>query len=356
MLTEKILMKYLFGCKIYILPVLLLLIFMGLGLSCSDLYFSDGSNCVRNSEGHCLHRGDTAFLYKEPMDLLIVLDNSHKAKDLNPHITANLNQFLQCIKPIDWKVGLISGVYNRGESENFGQLMRMEVNGLQSSQNSLNQHRDSYSRIFNDTISLQSGCSAPPFCYQGKLQPLSAVKSFMESSQKNTFLREQTPLAVMIVSSSEKQKKPVFANKPASSQELLSVLQPGYYGHFDHFMSMAALPPGTHEDCVRTAGDIVSGGAKAVSQIGQTYAMSSADPGAWLFSVILGDILNLFRNRGKTYEIAQFVKETGGQVVDLCSPHFGKALAYLLFQKLNVPDKFPDECRIISQNGEFIKR
>ena len=156
-------MKYVFGCKIYVFSVFLLLIFIGLGLSCSDLHFNE-SNCVRNSEGQCRDPDDIAFLHKEPMDLLIVLDNSYKAQELNPHITTNLNQFLQCIKPIDWKVGLISGVYNGSKKESFGQLMRLKVNGSLSLQNSLDQHRDHYSSIFNDTISLKSDCSTSSFC------------------------------------------------------------------------------------------------------------------------------------------------------------------------------------------------
>ena len=350
-------MKYVFGCKIYVFSVFLLLIFIGLGLSCSDLHFNE-SNCVRDSEGQCRDPNDIAFLHKEPMDLLIVLDNSYKAQELNPHITANLNQFLQCIKPIDWKVGLISGVYNGTKKESFGQLMRLKVNGSLSLQNSLDQHRDHYSNIFNDTISLKSDCSTSSFCEKGTLQPLSAVKAFMGKSQENGFLREQTPLSVIIISSSEKQKRRFIAKKPTSNQELSSVLQEDYYGDFEHFMSLAALPPGTYDDCVRTRVDVVVGGVKAATQIGKAYALHTVDPMALIASAMLEDIVGLFGGHEKTYEIAQFAQQTGGQVVDLCSPHFGKALAYLLFQKLEIQDKFPNECLTmpVSNNKVFAER
>ena len=344
-------MKYPIGCKVYIFSAFFLLISMSLVSSCSDLQFTGHSDCI-TGDRDCAYQGDTTFLYKEPIDLIIVLDNSKKSfvKDMNPHILANLNQFLQCMKPLGWKVGLVSGVYNKAESENFGQLIHMEVNGLLSSQNSLNQHDDNYAQIFHDTISLESGCASPPYCSDGKLQPLSAVRSFMENQQESKqFLREQTPLSTIVISSSEKQKKAVFSSAtPASSQELLSFLQQGYYGEPEHFMNLAVLPPGTAGDCVLTKGDLLFNGAKEFNRMGQAYALSAADPMAFLASAIIEDIINQFRNKyEKIYEIADFAQQTGGKVVDLCSLHFGKALAYLIFQKLGVQNKFPDECRAI---------
>lgn len=347
-------MKYRISCKTYVFSVFFLLLSMSLVSSCSDLHFTVGySDCI-SGDRDCTYKGDTTLLYKEPMDVLIVLDNSKKAKDINPHILANLNQFLQCMKPIGWKVGVVSGVYDRSESETFGQLMRMEVNGLLSSKNSLNQHDDNYSQIFHNTISLESGCASPPFCSDGKLQPLNAIKSFMDNQQESRqFLREQTPLSTIVISSSEKQRKPLFSSAPASSQELLSFLQRGYYGQPEHFISLAALPPGTAGDCVITKGDVLFAGAQELNKMGQVYAFSAADPMAFLASTIIGDIIiSQFHKDEKIYDIARFAHDTGGKVVDLCSPHFGKALAYLIFQKLGVQNKFPNECRSIYRNRE----
>ena len=340
-------MKHRIGWKIYIFSVFFLLISIGFISSCSDLQFNGQVDCLTDDD--CAYRGDTKLLYKNPIDLLIVLDNSKKAKDINPHIVANLDQFLQCMKPLGWKVGLVSGVYNRSESESFGQLIHTEINGLLSNKNSLTQHDENYAQIFHNTVSLQSGCASPPFCYDGKLQPLSAIKSFMENQQENKpFLREQTPLSTIVISSSEKQKKPAFSSAaPASSQELVAFLRQGYYRQQRHLMGLAVLPPGTAQDCVPTKGDVLFNGAKELNRMGQAYALNSANPMAFLASAIIEDIIGLFHKNEKVYEIALFAQQTGGKVVDLCSQHFGKALAYLIFQKLKVPNKFPEECRTL---------
>ena len=335
-------MKKVIGCKLSIFFISALTASIGLVFSCSKLHFSPWY-CENDS--HCEHYGSADLLFKEPLDLLIVLDNREKMKTLNSWITVNMNQMLQCIHPIDWKAGFISAV-NRKES--FGHLMSMEADRLLSSKKYLTQQENNYAQIFHDSLSIQSGCSSPPYCYKGKLQPLGAVEAFMKNTrQKNLFLREQSPLSVIFISSSGKQKKSMFSAKPAGGKELMAaVMQNSYYTQKpNHFMSFAVLPLEGSRDCA--AENILVKGAEGLSHLGSAYGWAVMDPLALITTAVIKNAVKKFKDRRKSLEIAQFARQSGGQALNLCSPHFGKALAYMLFQQLSLEEKFPKECRSV---------
>ena len=339
-------------------------------LNCSQLSISYG--CIEDEEGDCEEsQSKTKPLSKKSMDILIVLDNSPLGQKLNPQITTNLKQFLQCIKPLDWQVGIVSGVKNKqmgmllpleGAVEDTLNLENQEIDSghnsdphfakeetetdslLTESSKIISVDMANHKQIFSKTVSLSSGCEYPPFCHKGKRRPLSAVKAFMQNTEeKSQLLRESTFLSVVVVSSSDEQGG-VFSAPDVTAQKALSMLSAEY--DTEQFATFSVTDAGHTDDCIKTAGDIVRKGTSFLATTGQIAGMIFMEP-----LMIVGSALLSYKSDqgSKPKELAQFAEEGGGEIFDICKPFFGRALAYSMLKSVDRESQFPEKCQQFSQ-------
>ncbi len=323
--------------------------------NCADLYIS-AWNCTEDGGYECKQYGDTSFLVEKPMDILIVLDNSSSAQELNSQIVINLNQFLKCIEPVDWRVGVVSGIENE-EVEFFGNLINLEMQGQVSTQNFVSMNTKNYKKVFSDTISLSSGCDYPPYCEEGSHKPLSAVKSFMQKKEGgfDGFLRGYAPLAVIIVSTSD-ETDGLFSDMETSSKEALEVI----YSEYDekNFIGLTVTDAENKDDCITTTGEYISSGIDFLTDAGMVYGLVTFEP----VTMVASQVISHFSGEMSVLddeeipEIVKFAKIAGGSAFDICKPAFGKALAYSVLQKMNMEDRFPDECGQIKRKQKSNSR
>ena len=351
---------------------------------------SISSQCVKDEEGVCQteQQGKTKLLVKKSVDILIVLDNSSKGQKLNPQITANLNQLIQCIEPLDWQVGVISGVedknspmghlisverdklkfnqekptpqkkprqsYNRLLSREEKELAEIEAKSHKTGDFNSNlahspihpkvisPHMADYKQAFANTVSLSSGCDKPPFCHKGKRKPLSALQAFMHNEEDKTqLLRESAHLAVVVVSSSDEAGGGFFAGQVVSAQEALSAVSLDYSSH--KWTAFAVTDAGQTNDCINTAKDFARKGTNFLATIGDIAGMLTMDPLIMLGSAILKSQAN--KPQKSTQELSQFVSGGGGQTFDICKPFFGRAVAYSLLKSVDRESQFPETCK-----------
>ena len=95
--------------------------------NCSEIRLYPSWNCIEEGDHKCEQYGDIKTLHKKPKDILIVMDTSEKGQELNPQIAASLKHFVTCIKPADWRVGIITGTEEDSSSLILGTLMNIET-------------------------------------------------------------------------------------------------------------------------------------------------------------------------------------------------------------------------------------
>ena len=319
--------------------------------NCSGLYFSS-YNCAEDDIHKCKQSGDVGWLSKKPMDVLIVLDNSSRGQELNSRITSNLNQFVRCMEAVDWRVGVISGVKETGSSDTLGALINMEISGQISTKQFITPHAKGYDKVFSDTISLKSGCSYPPYCRDGSVKPLSAVKSFMQkhadtnagTDMQEPFLRKQAYFSAIVVSTSD-EKSGVFSGKGTSAQDVLSSM----YEHYpeNKFVGMVVTGSSTRDSCIDQADSFASRSVQSVARAGSAYGFITANPLVAIASHLLYMVSSGEQSMIESApdELMLFANRSGGYVFDICKPSFGKVLAYSLLRKVEKENYFPDECR-----------
>ena len=333
---------------------LLVLVFFNCAkISVTNQCIDDGSELCRDKQGK------VQLLARKPVDILIVLDNSRKGQKLNPQITDNLNQFVQCIEPLDWRVGIIPGVKHKDHA--MGKLMVMEHSALLENKPSTledkkTQHlaepagplkfispdRENYKQIFADTVSLSSGCDKPPFCYKGKRRPLSALQAFMQNTEeKKLFLRESADLAVVVVSSSD-EKRGFFSGPGVSSQEVLSSISLDYSS--DKWTALSVTDAGQAGDCIKTVGDFKRTSMGFLSKAGNIVGMVTFQPLVLLGSAVLSYQADK-AHQSNTSSLFEFAKGGGGQTFDICKPFFGRAVAYSVLQSVDRESQFPEPCK-----------
>jgi len=326
--------------------------------SCSELHLSPW-NCVEDGTRQCGQYGKVEFLDRKFADVLVVLDNSPKGQELNPQITSNINQFLKCIGDVDLKLGVISSVKDSGNTGSFGQLINMEISNEISIHTSAGHGMSDYKKIFTDTISLRTGCSYPPYCKSGSQKPLSAVKSFMEGEKNDNwkeeaFLRSHATLAIVIISPSD-ETSGFFSGSGATSQEALAAV----YEHYDEesFIGLVVTDSGDTDNCIRTSGDLISDGVGFLTTAAKVYSIIAMDPLAMMAAHFLSGFAGNEPASMETQapELIRFAKRTGGYAFDICKPAFGRALAYSLLKKMEIENRFPDECKQFKVKSEEAK-
>ncbi len=348
--SEKYSMKLSnFSSKIHSRFVIVIIIAVSIFFfNCSELYMSSW-NCTEQGGRECEQYGETKLLVEKPVDVLIVLDNSSDAKELNPQITLNLSQFLKCIKPADWRVGLISGTEG-GKQNKFGELINLEIKGQVSDKKFVHPNIRGYKKAFSETISLRSGCSYPPYCGGNSLKPLSSIKAFMQKRENSLdgFLRDYASLAVIIVSLSD-EKDGWFSGQDTTSKEVLTTLYNEY--EEDQLVGLTVTDAGNKKDCITTAGEVISRGVDFLSEAGTIYGLITLDPIVMLTSQFVSYFSNkqTTKDESEIPEIVKFAKNTGGYAFDICKPAFGKALAYSVLQKIKMEERFPNECKQVQQ-------
>ncbi len=355
--------------------------------NCSRLSISQ--YCSEDEEGNCEEKqGRSEFLIKKSVDILIVLDNSPLGQKLNPQITANLNQFINCIEPLDWRVGLLSGVENKDSP--MGMLLPLEGAEEQTpnleladteypaeqetgteqerpwhssggpeatdteepaeqqpapsslpSQKIISADMENPEKIFSDTVSLSSGCEHPPFCHKGKRKPLSAVKAFMENTEeKEQFLREESTLTVVVVSSSD-EKGGWFSDPDTTAKTALTSLSAEYDP--EQLSTFSVTDSGKTDDCIKTAGEVIKKGAGFLGNLGQAIGMITLEP----ITILASASLTYYAADGESpaQELTQFAEAGGGKTFDICKPYFGRALAYGVLQSVDREGQFPEKCQ-----------
>ena len=312
--------------------------------NCSELYFSP-YNCVEDGTRDCKQNGDIGWLERKSMDILITLDNSSKGQDLNPRVTSNLTQFLKCMEAVDWKVGIIPGVKGSNSEGSLGVLMNTEISGQVSAQKFITSDTTDHKQAFSDTISLRSGCSFPPYCSDGSIKPLSAIKSFMHKQvgREGSFLREGAAFAVIVVSSKD-ESSGMFSGDSTDAQSALASV----YEHYteDEFIGLVVTGSNTRDDCIDQSSNFISTGVEYLGKVGGVYSLVTMNPLVMLASSLLVDFSDATSIVDQSpVELINFAKGSGGYVFDICKPSFGKVLAFSLLKKMGKEDRFPEECK-----------
>ena len=312
--------------------------------NCSELYLSS-YNCVENEMRNCKQNGDIGWLEKKSMDILITLDNSSDGQDLNPRVTSNLNQFLKCMEVVDWKVGIVPGVKGSSPGNSLGVLVNTELSGQISTQKFITSDTVNYEQVFSDTVSLKSGCSYPPYCSDGSIKPLSAVKSFVhrQAGREESFLRKGTAFAVIVISSKD-ESSGMFSSDITDAQGALASV----YEHYaeDDFIGLVVTGSNTRGDCVDQSGSAISNSVKYIGKAGNAYGFITMNPLVMLASSLLVDFSSATSIADQSPgELINFAKGSGGYVFDICKPSFGKVLAFSLLKKLEKESHFPEECK-----------
>ena len=324
--------------------------------NCSELYLSTW-NCTEEDGRQCDQTGDVSWLTKKSLDILIVMDTSSEGQELNPLITNNLGQLLTCIEPaVDWRIGIISGV----EDESFpqlGKLTGLEIEGQISTQTVIHPRMKNYRQVFSDTVSLKTGCAYPPYCIDGDVKPLTAIATFMKrySRPQSSFLREYASLAAIVISPSDEEKR---SSSSTPAQAALREV----YAHYraSEFVGLAVTDSGTVNDCVSSPVDFVYDGLEFTQKAGSVYAAGSAfgffapiNPLALLAITLLPEFAKgqLVADK-RLMELMKFARDTNGHVFDICKPHYGRALAYSILQKMNMENRFPDECKLFPSDNK----
>ena len=213
-------------------------------------------NCVETDGHECGQSGNISWLNKKPVDVLVVMDTSARARKLNTSIASNLNQFLTCVQPLDWRIGVVSSMDKTGSHYETGELMNVEDVESHSSRFFVDTKVKNYQEIFSKTVSFSTGCSNPPYCGKGSSKPLTAVQAFMEkedeSTKKNRFLRGYADLAVILVSTKDEKKKIFSQTTP--SQSALSAVYKKYSE--DDIIGFTVTDSGTRKACVKTMGTL----------------------------------------------------------------------------------------------------
>ncbi len=341
---------------------ILLIISIFLFCNCSQLHFASFHCTEGNTE--CEQLGNVDWLSKKPIDILVVLDNSEKMQKVNSQVTANLNQFLQCIEPVDWRLTVVSSVKKDGEFEKPGSLVGWELEGQIYDKPYISANTRDYEKIFFDTVSLNSGCEFPPYCEEGSNQPLSAVQNFLDNKDTyQDFLRENTTLTTVIVSSSDQVGN--SSNEGIAQATLSSVLGKAGYGS-EQFMNLTVMPISSKEsNCIESnsgssfmkkAGSVIWNVTKFAGMIYSAGAFGTALPGIMGVS-ILDNAVSSSAEKENTSEIYKFSKLSGGESFNLCDQDFGSSLSYMVLKKINIENRLPDECKeILAKRQEEQKK
>ena len=322
--------------------------------NCAELYFAS-LDCLDEdgeSSGFCRQMGDTDLLVRQPADILFVLNHSEEMRELNDTVSDNLKRFLKCMKPTDWQVGFISTVNN--DAAYVGELMPLELNGQLSTKRFIRSDMENYETLFDQSVSLHSGCHLPPYCKGESVTSMNAIKAFMDNpNNQDMFFRKETPLTMIVISS--------FDDSDASSAEsALSAVHRGYSGYADHFMSLTVTAPGTEDDCIKTVKDNLTGGLQTVSRIATGIGFMSYNPlvimGATLFGVLTSMGFNSdpeeIKKDIRNMEIVRFTTMTGGRVLNICHPKLGEAIAFSILERIGMEDRVSDDCKDFEPTGK----
>ncbi len=311
--------------------------------NCSEMRLSPW-NCIEDGDYECEQYGDTQKLHKKPTDIVIVMGTSKKGRELNPKTAVSLEQFLKCIKPADWRVGIISGTEEDSSSQNPGSLMSLEIAGEQSKQKFITRRTKNYEKVFFNTVSLKSGCSKAPYCGQGANTPLNSIKTFMQKegakrNKQNGFLRSYAPLSVILISSTDEEKG--VSNSKTTARLALSAV--GKY-YKDDFTGLVVTDMGKTNDCIQTTREVLSTGMKWAGKIGVLAGLVTLNPWISFGSHIFTNTAGKFIEEKDTPELIKFAQNTAGAVFDICKNSFGAPLAYNVLKKIDMEDALPNEC------------
>jgi len=356
-----------FNHKVFIIVVILFV------LNCSPVHYrysevlcDDSTACEEYYSNGPM--GNVELLISEPIDILLILDNTDKAKGLNPSIRADLFTFLDCIDvpSLDWRLGIIlsgdlKGRDFEGRSPKGG-LINLEKGGDILSDQYLSPETEDYEKVLYDSVSLdsmssKSGCDLPPYCSNSKHpNPLTVLKLFMQDSTKGShrFLREYTPLTTIIVSATHE------GDKEENVADVLTTIQrkSDYYKNGNHFMNMTVTTDGTADDCVTTWRDHVDNGAKTLSALADLAILATQfNPIALMARFTIEIFSRAFYKKSakekqrtepphKRVKIVDFTHQTGGPTpFDICRSGYGKALAAKIMDNLGMYTHMAKECR-----------
>ena len=325
--------KYLFFCGILAVSF----------FNCSELHISSW-NCIETEDQNCLYSGDVGLLDRKFIDMLVVLDNSDKAKKIQPVIKTGLSNLIDCMEPVDLRVGVMTS----SESAMMGDLLSLEMEGQVSHNKILKSSTPKYAKFFKDTISLDTGCEYPPYCSSGKkIKPLTAMQSFMQKeNQKQSFLRDYSSLFVVVMVTSSDEK--------GANAEL--VLE-NVYGDYtaDRFMAVTVTDLGQKKNCLYSSQDRATDNLNFIGKVSSTYGILAAIPEV----AIAGSLLNLVTSSSQkekvtpqTNQVIQFAIQSGGKFFDICKASFGREIAQDIFQKVNIERQIPDQCKRTTDTAE----
>ena len=332
--------------KKYLLQLCVLMLLCPVFLfNCAELYFAslDCSDEDGESSSFCQHLGDTNLLVKHPMDILFVLNNSEEMQGLNNKVSNNLKQFLRCMEPVDWRVGFISTVNN--DATYVGELMPLEMNGQLSIKRFIRQDMDDYEDLFNQSVSLSSGCHLPPYCGDESVTTMDAIQAFMNNPiNQELFLREKTPLTTVVISSMEDSGE-------STADSTLSAVRTIHPSYANNFMNLIVTVPGTTDDCVETVGDSLSNGMDKVSGAATIVGLATGNPllivGAGFFDMVSSLFFSndKIKKDLKKIEMIRLTTLTGGRVLNVCHPNFGEAIAFSIMERIEMEESISEDCK-----------
>ncbi len=240
-----------------------------------------------------------------PLDILFVIDTSQSMSHHLKQFRKKFSGFLNFFEDLDWKLALTDA--DHGETGFFlfnigalkGKTMPLELNGKILELHYLNPRVSNYNEIFLDSVSKHKfgeyttinnegqkesvqPCHLPPFCQGLQEQPLKALKSAL--IQNEGFFRKSADLAVVIISNSKERGGDFRAVEP---KEVIEQFRKTY-GVQKRFEVYGIIITEEDEDCLK----------------------QNQDQQFW------------FPEGAFSKKIADLSLMTGGQVFNICAPHY----------------------------------
>lgn len=220
--------------------------------SCAPVKFSGGDPTTTNVEVRCDNNScvnshtDQLVINKQPADILFIIDNSGSISDVQANIASRFSAFMQQISHLDYRIGISTtdissqisdtpanppAPINRNGALQDGKLIAVDTVGNYF----ITPQLPNPAALFAQTIQLPESqtCVQSGYTNCGSSDPRAIfAANLMVMNNYNSFLRDDAPLTIIIVSDSDERNSGSLTFRPQGPNDqptaFLSNLQSRY--------------------------------------------------------------------------------------------------------------------------------
>jgi len=214
--------------------------------SCAPVRFSGGDPTEQRVEVRCQNNScvqshtDQLVINKQPADILFVVDDSGSVADVQSNIAQRFSAFMQQVSNLDYRIGIITtdvssnisdtpnnppATVNRNGALQDGKLIAVDGVGNYF----ITPQLPNPAALFAQTIQLPESqtCASSGYtvCPSGDPRGIYAA-NLLVTNNYNSFLRDNAPLTIVIVSDSDERNSGTLANQgyPQGTNDLPATL------------------------------------------------------------------------------------------------------------------------------------